>query len=219
MEDRRETGMNEVKIVRELLAMAKILAVQDNFEKGWDRIIREAKSHRSFPIFLRTSIGENKLSVDIESWNRAGITWEIKLTNPKGRVLWSNSEKGSHYELNALKEKIIEKSSISDRVASMVLARKFLAANSSGLISQLKRDLKITWVKSGSEFDGDKNRLLWSGHGAKILVDGNMVDAFVYSGSYGGFDLGVNKVLVDWSKKHGIYWRAYDSLTWFAYSV
>jgi hypothetical protein len=113
----------------------------------------------------------------------------------------------------------MRETNIADRVASKVLARKFLSVNSSGLISQLKRDLKITWVKPGSEFDGSKTRLLWSGEGARILVDGNMVDAFDSYGSFKYFDLGVNKVLVDWSKKHGIYWEAYDAGTFFAYPV
>jgi hypothetical protein len=86
------------------------------------------------------------------------------------------------------------------------------------LIKQVQKDLSLSWVKDGREFDGNSQAVLWSGEGATIKVNGEEVTAFDhYSTDYENYIFGVRKELYNWTDTHGMHWEAHDTGTFFSY--
>ena len=64
------------------------------------------------------------------------------------------------------------------------------------LLKSLEKDLKMSWVKDGIEWNGNPDTLLWSGEGCTIEVDGEPVQAFDYwSEDYETYDMHVHTKL------------------------
>lgn len=93
--------------------------------------------------------------------------------------------------------------------------------NTKNLIDLLQKDLKITWVRDGWDFNKHPDCVLWTVGDAEItLKSGEQVPAIMTD--FCGMKLesypdGVHKELVAWTDKHGLVWEPYDSDTWLAY--
>ena len=154
--------------------------------------------------YLGTNVGKYKTPEDT-----------FRLENGRGMVGTFAPEIRGRADVSYLEE--VDGFSMQKVAREIVKIAKMLSGgNSLRLMQQLKSDLHISWVKDGNDFDGG-GAILWSGEGANIVVDGMKVSAFDSYGSYPEYDMGVHQKLVDWSKKHGIYWEAYDAGTYLAY--
>lgn len=86
------------------------------------------------------------------------------------------------------------------------------------ILKELTKAFPDCWFKPGVDFDGNKNRAVWSGEGS--YIDG--LDAF----NYYWYDedpkeeiwiMGVNRKLHDFVDTRGFYWECYDGGTYMLY--
>jgi len=84
------------------------------------------------------------------------------------------------------------------------------------ILEKLEKEFPECWFKEGKEFDGNPDRIVWSGEGSTIDRD-NAFDYYAEDYKELIYTLGVNNKLVKFVAKFGYHWDCYDPGTYFLF--